>query len=128
MPKPRPCPSTCNVLLIGGGGREHALAWKMSKSPRLGKLWLSDSKNAGLLALGTPAPLPIVVKDPFRLQRWCDSEKINLVVIGPEAALAEGFADVLATKDRMVFGPVKAAAKLESDKAFAKDIMRQAAI
>ncbi|HVP72959.1 MAG TPA: phosphoribosylamine--glycine ligase [Phycisphaerales bacterium] len=128
MSKPRPCPSTCNVLLIGSGGREHALAWKMSKSKRLGTLWLSDSKNAGLLALGTPAPLPIDVKDTFRLQRWCDSEKINLVVIGPEAALAEGFADALATKDRMVFGPVKAAARLESDKSFAKDIMRQAAI
>ncbi len=128
MPKPRPCPSTCNVLLIGGGGREHALAWKMSKSPRLGKLWLSDSKNAGLLALGTPAPYPLDAKDAFRLTKWCDAEKINLVVIGPEAALADGFADVLATKDRMVFGPVKAAAMLETDKAFAKDIMRQAAI
>lgn len=128
MAKPRPCPSTCNVLLIGGGGREHALAWKLARSPRLGKLWLSDSKNAGLLALGTPAPLPIDVKDPFRVTRWCESEKINLVVIGPEGALAEGYADVLASKDRMVFGPLKAAARLESDKAFAKDIMRQAAI
>jgi phosphoribosylamine--glycine ligase len=134
MPKPKPCPAVVNVLLIGGGGREHALAWKMKQSPRLGKLWLSDSpphagsKNAGLLALGTPAPVPIDAKDEFRLTRWCDAEKINLVVIGPEAALAEGFADVLQSKDRMVFGPTKSGARLETDKAFAKDLMRQAAI
>jgi phosphoribosylamine---glycine ligase len=128
MAKPRPCPSPCNVLLIGGGGREHALAWKMKQSPRMGKLWLSDSKNAGLLALGTPAPYPIEAKDPFRLTRWCESEQIHLVVIGPEAALVEGFADVLQSKDRMVFGPTKSGARLESDKAFAKELMRQAAI
>ncbi len=128
MPKPRPCPSPCNVLLIGGGGREHALAWKLKQSPRLGKLWLSDSTNAGLAALGTPCPVAMDMRETFRMQRWCDTNDIHLVVVGPEAPLAAGIADVLRTNDRLVFGPSKAGAQIEADKAFAKQLMRQAAI
>ncbi|HRP64160.1 MAG TPA: phosphoribosylamine--glycine ligase [Phycisphaerales bacterium] len=126
--KPVSCPDLCNVLLIGGGGREHALAWKLRQSPRLGKLWLTDTSNAGLRQLGEPTPFPIDVKQAFRSQRWCDAENIHLVVVGPEAALAEGITDLLATETRMVFGPSKEAALLEADKAFAKQLMRQAAI
>src|SRR5438045_7693787 len=77
MAMPRPCPTPCNVLLIGGGGREHALAWKLSQSPRLGDLWLSDGAsapaNAGLATLGKPCPVPMDARDAFRMQRWCDT-------------------------------------------------------
>lgn len=122
------CPNPCNVLLIGGGGREHALAWKLRQSPRLGKLWLSDTTNAALAELGEQCPVKVDVRDTFRIARWCDTNNIHLVVIGPEAPLAEGLTDALQTKTRRVFGPTKAAAQLEADKAFAKQLMRQAAI
>ena len=122
------CPNPCNVLLIGGGGREHALAWKLRQSPRLGKLWLSDTTNAALAELGEKCPVPIDVRDAFRVSRWCDNNDIHLVVVGPEAPLAAGLTDALQTKTRRVFGPSKAAAQLEADKAFAKQLMRQAAI
>jgi phosphoribosylamine--glycine ligase len=128
MAKPKPCPSPCNVLLVGGGGREHALAWKLTQSPRLGRLWLSDATNAGLAKLGMPCSVPINTREAFRLRRWCDANQIHLVVIGPESPLAEGLADVLASDKRMVFGPSKAAAQLEADKSFAKQLMRHAAI
>ncbi len=128
MPRPNPCPNPCNVLLIGGGGREHALAWKMKQSPRLGKLWLTDPANAGFAQLGTPCPTRWDPKDSFRLQRWCDQQNIHLVVVGPEVPLAEGAADALTSETRHVFGPTQAAAQIESDKAFAKQLMRQAAI
>jgi len=128
MSNASPCPNLCNVLLIGGGGREHALAWKLNQSPRLGKLWLSDTTNAALAELGEPCPVKINVRDAFRINRWCETENIHLIVIGPEAPLAEGLTDALQTKTRRVFGPSKAAAQLEADKAFAKQLMRQAAI
>ena len=102
MPKASPCPSPCHVLLIGGGGREHALAWKLKQSPRLGDLWLSDGvsapANAGLLALGKPCPIPMDGRDAFRMQRWCEVNHIDLVVIGPEGPLAAGVADALAVR------------------------------
>ena len=128
MSKPRPCPSPCNVLLIGGGGREHALAWKLKQSPHLDRLWLSAPSNAALAKLGTPCPVAMDMRDPFRMQRWCDVNDIHLVVVGPEQPLAAGITDALQTSKRLVFGPSKAGAKLEADKSFAKQIMRQASI
>ncbi|MDY7108867.1 MAG: phosphoribosylamine--glycine ligase [Planctomycetota bacterium] len=128
MRKPRPCPDPCNVLLIGGGGREHALAWKLARSPRLGRLWLTDPSNAALADLGEPCPVPLDIRQSFRLQRWCETEQIHLVIVGPEAPLADGVADALASADRLVFGPTKAGARIESDKTFAKQVMRQAAV
>lgn len=128
MAKPRPLPSPCNVLLIGGGGREHALAWKLKQSPHLGELWLSDASNAGLARLGKPCPIAMDVKDVFRMQRWCDTNNIHLVAVGPEAPLAAGIADALQSKTRLVFGPSKEAAQLEADKSFAKQLMRTASI
>ncbi len=126
--KPRACPATCNVLLIGGGGREHALAWKLKQSPRLGKLWLTDPGNGGLARLGQPCPVKMDMSNVFQMTRWCDKNDIDLVVVGPEAPLAAGIADALRTDRRMVFGPGKDAAQLEADKAYAKQIMRQAAV
>ena len=122
------CPTKVNVLLIGGGGREHALAWKMQQSPKMGKLWVQDSANAALQNMGEVCPEKLTRPNLFTINRWCDKEEISLVVIGPEAPLAEGFADELASDTRVVFGVGKAAAQLESDKAWAKDIMRSASI
>jgi phosphoribosylamine---glycine ligase len=125
---PRPCPERCNILLIGGGGREHAIGWKISQSPRLGKLWIAESTNAGLAALGEACPVPMNMKDTFRMKRWCETNAIDLIVVGPEAPLAAGITDALQTETRRVFGPTRAAAQLEADKAYAKQVMRQAAI
>ncbi|MCP3902491.1 MAG: phosphoribosylamine--glycine ligase [Planctomycetes bacterium] len=123
-----PCPESCNVLLVGGGGREHALAWKLRQSPRMGDLWLLNADNAGLADLGHVCPPETTSRGDFHFQRWCDNAAIDLVVVGPENPLADGLADRLATDRRLVFGPGKAGAQLEADKVFAKEIMRQAAV
>jgi phosphoribosylamine--glycine ligase len=128
MPKPRPCPDRCNILLVGGGGREHALAWKLAQSPRLNALWLTHPDNAGLAELGRPCPVDFSQRNVFHVRRWCERENIDLIVVGPEAPLADGIADDLAAPDRLVFGPTRAAAQIESDKAFAKTVMRHAAV
>ncbi|MHC4773969.1 MAG: phosphoribosylamine--glycine ligase [Planctomycetota bacterium] len=116
------------VLLVGGGGREHTLAWKLSQSPRLGTLWLTDPANGGLSRLGQPCPQKMDFSNTFLMRQWCERNDIHLVVVGPEAPLAGGLTDVLQTPKCRVFGPTKAAARIESDKAFAKQLMRQAAI
>jgi phosphoribosylamine--glycine ligase len=121
-----------NVLLIGGGGREHALADAMSRSPRLGTLYITHPSNPGLAALGTPVDVPVSAREIYRLQQFCDRKNVGLVVIGPEDPLAEGYADALCKtadgRPRPVFGPGKRGAMLESDKAFAKQMMRAASI
>jgi len=115
------------VLLLGTGGREHALAWRLKKSKRLGTLWVEADANAGLLEIGRVCPEP--VSDIFRLTRWCEREQISLVVIGPEAPLAADYATKLAdAPHRVVFGPSRAGAQLEWDKAFAKQVMRAASV
>ncbi|MBX3354844.1 MAG: phosphoribosylamine--glycine ligase [Phycisphaeraceae bacterium] len=126
---PPPCPDRVNVLLVGSGGREHALAWKLRQSPRLGRLWVDPQANAGLRELGEPCPHSIAPQQRFFLKQWCDAEGIDLVVIGPDQRLEEGLADALeAAPKRLVFGPKRAAARIEWDKAWAKQIMRTAAV
>ncbi len=93
----RECPEKCNVLLIGGGGREHALAWKMSQSERLGTLYATDCSNGGIAKLAEPCDESWDPSRAFFLGRWCDQHKINLVVVGPEVPLAEGIVDELTT-------------------------------
>lgn len=124
----RELPNKINVLLIGGGGREHALAWRLKKSKRLGALWLSDAKNPALQSLGKVADAPMSADQPFRAQQFCKKQDIGLVVIGPEDPLAEGLADALRTDTCAVFGPNKDGARLEADKAWAKQLMRAASI
>jgi len=121
-------PDRINTLLIGGGGREHALALKLTQSPRLGDLWTSHPENPGLASLARPVDVPVTIREVYRLVQFCDKKNIGLVVIGPEEPLAEGFADKLAAPGRLVFGPSKEAAQLEADKAWAKDIMRAGSI
>ena len=117
-----------NVLLVGGGGREHALAWKLTQSPRLGTLWLTHPANGGLSRLGRPCPQKMDCSNVFMMRRWCDRNGIHLVVVGPEAPLAAGITDALEVGGRRVFGPGRAGAAIEADKSFAKQLMRQAAI
>jgi phosphoribosylamine--glycine ligase len=108
-----------NVLLIGGGGREHALAWKLKQSPLLNDLYAAPG-NAGIETLTTC--LPLDVADHEAVARFCREKDIGLVVIGPEAPLVAGLADDLEAAGVKVFGPSKAAAQLEGSKGFTKDL------
>lgn len=117
-----------NVLLVGGGGREHSLAEAIAASSRLGTLYTSHPENPGISALAQPAGVPIDASKAYRAQFFCRDKGIDLVVIGPEAPLAAGLADALREKGVAVFGPGKAGAQLEADKHWAKDLMRQAAV
>ena len=107
------------VLLIGGGGREHALGWKIAQSPRLSKLYLAPG-NPGLNKLGEA--LAIDADDNEAIVQFAQSNELDLVVVGPEAPLAAGLADDLAAAGVACFGPGREAARLESSKAFMKEI------
>ncbi|CDX45943.1 phosphoribosylglycinamide synthetase phosphoribosylamine-glycine ligase [Mesorhizobium plurifarium] len=108
-----------NVLLLGSGGREHALAWKMSASPLLTKLYASPG-NPGI---GRVAELvKLDVADHSAVASFCQEKKIDLVVVGPEGPLVAGIADHLRAWGIRVFGPSKAAARLEGSKGFTKDL------
>jgi phosphoribosylamine---glycine ligase len=108
-----------NVLLIGGGGREHALAWKLRQSPELETLYCSPG-NGGIVAIAKPGPAD--TSDHAKVMAFCREAGIGLVVIGPEAPLVDGLADDLRKEGFAVFGPSAAAAQLESSKAFTKAI------
>lgn len=110
------------VLLIGSGGREHAIAWKLSQSPLLTKLYIAPG-NVGMQSLGTLVPLN--VEDREGILAFAQKEGINLVVIGPEASLAAGVSDVLRKHNIPVFGPSQAAAQMETSKRFSKEFMRR---
>jgi len=110
------------VLLIGSGGREHALAWKLTKSRRLSKLYAAPG-SAAIRSLAEQAPCS--AEDFRSVVGFCASRGIDLVAVGPEAPLAAGLADALRHEGVLVFGPGQAAARLESSKSFAKDFMRR---
>ncbi|WNG25645.1 phosphoribosylamine--glycine ligase [Cystobacter fuscus] len=113
------------VLLLGSGAREHALAWKLSQSPRLTKLWVGPG-NVGTARVGTNVPLD--AQDPTAVVAFARRESVDLVVVGPEAPLVAGVADALAAAGIPCFGPVEAAARVEGSKAFAKEIMVEAGV
>ena len=108
-----------NVLLIGSGGREHALAWKLASSPLLSKLWAAPG-NPGIAEEAELVPL--AVADHEALASFCREKSIDLVVVGPEAPLVAGLGDDLRAAGIEVFGPSKAAARLEGSKGFTKDL------
>ena len=111
------------VLLIGAGGREHALAWKIAQSPRLEHLYVAPG-NAGTAALAAPAEnVPIPAADTPALVAFARANAIDLVIVGPEGPLAAGLADALQAAGIAVFGPSAAAAEIEASKAFAKAFM-----
>ena len=108
------------ILVIGSGGREHALVWKLAQSPRVKKLYCAPG-NAGISQQAVC--VPIRADDLQGLQGFAQEEGIDLTVVGPEAPLALGIADLFRQNKLKVFGPTKNAARIESSKAFAKDLM-----
>lgn len=115
-----------NVLLLGGGGREHAIAWKLAQSPRFGALWASPG-NAGTAIYGERLP-DLAVNQAAVVLKASQQVSADLVVIGPEDPLALGVADVLRAEGIPVFGPSQVAAEIESSKSFAKELMEDAGI
>ena len=114
-----------DILLIGSGGREHALAWKISGSPLCDRLLIAPG-NPGTAQCGTNVALDPA--DHATIATLCRAEHIDLVVVGPEAPLIAGLVDDLAAAGIKVFGPRKAAAQLEGSKAFTKELCREFAI
>ena len=114
-----------NVLLIGGGGREHALAWKLAQSPLLGTLYCAPG-NAGIAE--TAECVTLDVSDHRAVAAFCKDNEIGLVVVGPEAPLVAGLADDLEAQGIPVFGPSKAASALEGSKGFTKDLCTEVGI
>lgn len=113
------------VLIVGNGGREHTLAWKLASDSCVGEVFCAPG-NAGTAAVGTN--VAIGVDDIEGLTEWAVAERIDLVVIGPEAPLCAGLADAMTARGLRVFGPNKAAAELEGSKVFAKDVMDAAGV
>lgn len=110
------------VLVVGGGGREHALAWKLSQSERIQKVFVAPG-NGGTARDSNLIDVPIT--DVNALLQWAQQEKIDLTVVGPEAPLAAGVVDVFRAHGMRIFGPTQAAAQLESSKAFSKAFMKR---
>jgi phosphoribosylamine--glycine ligase len=113
------------VLVVGSGGREHVLAWKLKQSPQVTHVFCAPG-NAGTAA--DVVNIDINAADSERLAQFAKKEQIDLTVIGPEAPLVDGIVDVFKRHGLRVFGPARAAAALEGSKAFCKEIMRQASI
>ncbi|RYF80733.1 MAG: phosphoribosylamine--glycine ligase, partial [Comamonadaceae bacterium] len=110
------------VLVIGGGGREHALAWRLAHSERVTRVYVAPGNG------GTAQDKRFVhvdITDPLALRAWAQQEKIALTVVGPEAPLAAGVVDEFRAHGLRIFGPTKAAAQLESSKAFSKAFMKR---
>jgi len=124
-----------HVLIVGGGGREHAMGWRLSQSKRCGRLHFAPG-NGGTAELGQNVDLPVEQVDARSadaIEYYCRQNQVGLIVVGPEAPLAQGLVDRLqqstyAKQGGLIFGPTQAAAQLEADKAYAKQLMRACAI
>jgi phosphoribosylamine--glycine ligase len=114
-----------NVLLIGSGGREHALAWKLAQSPKLDRLYAAPG-NPGIAEEAEIAPIDVT--DHAQVVSFCRDNKVELVVIGPEAPLVDGLGNSLRAAGFAVFGPDRDAARLEGSKGFTKDLCARANI
>ena len=117
--------SDCDILVLGGGGREHALCWKLRQSARAGRI-LCAPGNAGIAAVAECVDLAIT--DPAAVTAFAQGNAIGLVVVGPEGPLVAGVVDALRAAGIAVFGPTAAAARLEGSKGFTKDLARAAGI
>src|SRR6184192_376370 len=111
------------VLVVGKGGREHALVWKLARSPRAPRVYCAPG-NAGTAEDGVN--VPVEANDLDKLLRFAKKEAIDLTVVGPEEPLALGIVDVFQKAGLRIFGPTREAALLESSKVFAKELMRHA--
>jgi phosphoribosylamine--glycine ligase len=113
------------ILVVGSGGREHAMVWKLAQSPRTPTLYCAPG-NAGIESLA--ACVPVKADDLAGLKTFVQSEKIDLTVVGPEAPLALGIVDEFRKSELKIFGPTKGAARIEASKVFSKEIMASAKI
>ena len=108
-----------NILILGGGGREHALAWAVMQNPKCDKLIVAPG-NAGIAAIADCASFD--VEDGSAVLSFVEENAIDFVIVGPEAPLAAGVADALRAANILVFGPSKEAAQLEASKRFTKEV------
>ena len=113
------------VLVVGSGGREHALVWKIAQSSKVRKVYCAPG-NAGIARLAEC--LSISAEDVQALTDWAEKERIDLTVVGPEAPLTMGIVDVFRHRGLRVFGPTQKAAEIEGSKAFTKDLMKKCGI
>jgi phosphoribosylamine--glycine ligase len=111
-----------NILVIGGGGREHALAWKLAQSPKVQTIYVAPGNGGTAL---DPRLENVDITDVQALRAWAEANKIALTVVGPETPLAAGVVDEFRKHGLRVFGPTQAAAQLESSKAFSKAFMKR---
>ncbi|MBI4337296.1 MAG: phosphoribosylamine--glycine ligase [Chloroflexi bacterium] len=111
-----------NILVVGSGAREHAIAWKLRQSPQVGQLYVAPG-NAGTAAIATNLDVPATHIE--KLAEAARSHHVDLTVVGPEAPLAAGIVDRFRAQGLPVFGPTQAAARIESSKVFAKELMRK---
>jgi phosphoribosylamine--glycine ligase len=120
----KPLSHTMNILLLGSGGREHALSWKISQSKHCSQLFIAPG-NAGTEQFGKN--LPFTVNDFDAIKKTCTEQKIDMVIVGPEEPLVNGVVDFLKTENEnlLIVGPSKEAAQLEGSKAFAKSFMER---
>ena len=114
-----------NILIIGNGGREHALAWKLAQSPRIGKLYVAPG-NGGTRQVAEN--ILIEANDIDGLAQFAEKNEIGLTVVGPDEPLALGVVDAFRLRGLRIFGPTRAAAEIESSKAFSKNLMSEANI
>ena len=114
-----------NILVIGNGGREHALAWKLAQSERVQRVYVAPGNGGTAL---DKRLTNVAITDPVALADFAQAEKVGLTVVGPEAPLSQGVVDIFRARGLRIFGPTQAAAQLESSKAFAKDFMKRHAI
>jgi phosphoribosylamine--glycine ligase len=110
------------ILVVGGGGREHALIWKIAQSSRVRKIYCAPG-NAGIVQMAEC--LPLSADDVKGLAAWAEKEKIDLTVVGPEAPLTLGIAEEFRARGLRIFGPSRKAAEIEGSKAFTKELMKK---
>jgi len=112
------------VLIVGGGGREHALAWKCAQSARVGRVYVAPG-NAGTATEPKVSNLDIAADDVARLRDFAADKRIGLTIVGPEVPLVAGIVDTFTRANLRCFGPTRAAARLEGSKAYTKDFLRR---
>ena len=113
------------ILIVGNGGREHALLWKLRRDAPSAEFFCTQP-NGGMAPLCTAVEL--AASDVVALSGWAASNRIDLTVVGPEGPLAAGIVDRFEQKGLSIFGPSKAAARIESSKAYSKELMRSAGV
>lgn len=112
------------LLLIGGGGREHALAWKLAQSSQVEIIYVAPG-NPGISQLDKCKCIDLPLEDLEKVANYAEENKIDLTVVGPEASLVNGISDIFASRGLAVFGPSKVAAEIEGSKAFSKNLMEK---